>query len=114
MVIPCEWERTRDFSEGLAAVFKDSKWGFIDTTGKLVIPCEWDGIDSTKQTVFYGGFAHVEKDDKWGIIDTAGTLVVPCEYDDRWDLYFARTNGCLFTLKDNYLTIVDKDGNRVF
>ena len=27
-----------DFSEGLASVNKDGKWGFIDKTGKVIIP----------------------------------------------------------------------------
>jgi len=31
-----------DFSEGLAAVVKDGKLGFVDTTGKVVIPLTYD------------------------------------------------------------------------
>ena len=27
-------------------VFKDGKYGFVDTTGKLVIPCEWDYVNN--------------------------------------------------------------------
>ena len=40
IVIPLTWEDADYFSEGLAGV-QDSKgnWGFIDETGKLVIPC---------------------------------------------------------------------------
>ncbi len=31
----------RPFHEGLAAVQKDNKWGFIDTSGKLVVPTKY-------------------------------------------------------------------------
>ena len=66
------------FSEGFACVVnKDGKKGFIDTTGKLVIPCKWDAAGS-----FVEGFAAVKKDKKWGFIDTIGKLVIPCEWDE--------------------------------
>ena len=36
------WKKIMMYSEGLATV-KDmnGKWGFIDKSGKLVIPCKW-------------------------------------------------------------------------
>ena len=42
-VLP-EFEHIHDFSEGLAAVNVGSKWGFIDPTGKFVIPLAYDYI----------------------------------------------------------------------
>ena len=38
-----EWKSVESFHEGLACV-KDAngKWGYIDKTGKLVIPCKWE------------------------------------------------------------------------
>ena len=37
----------REFSEGLAAVFDNSSgWGYMDTTGKIVIPCQYFDLDS--------------------------------------------------------------------
>lgn len=57
------------FSEGLAYVQKAGKYGFIDTTGKLVIPCEWD--DAGK---FSEGLASVTKTGKSGYIDITGAL----------------------------------------
>jgi len=42
MVVPAQWERTGDFSEGLAAVKQTEKWGFIDKSGKMVIAPQFD------------------------------------------------------------------------
>ena len=57
----------------------NDKWGFMDKTGKVVIPCEWryaaDG--------FSEGLAHVmDSNKKWGFIDKTGKVVSPCEWDD--------------------------------
>ena len=46
MVIPCKWCNPDyigfSFCEGLVNVKDENgKWGFIDKTGKLVIPCKW-------------------------------------------------------------------------
>lgn len=103
LVIPCKLDDTYPFREGLVRVEKDGKYGFIDTTGKLVVPCEWDDAYS-----FRDGLACVEKDDKWGFIDTTGELVIPCEWDSAY------SNGYIALIKNGYLTIVDKEGNRVF
>lgn len=37
-----QYEDAHSFSEDLAAVKKDGKWGYIDTDGKVVIPFEYD------------------------------------------------------------------------
>jgi WG containing repeat/Caspase domain len=57
------------FSNGLAAV-KQGKWGFIDTTGKVVIPCEYDAV-----TRFSEGFAAVQKDKQWFYINTKNGII---------------------------------------
>ena len=33
-----------NFSEGMACVGKDGKYGFINAAGELVIPMEYDGV----------------------------------------------------------------------
>ena len=77
---------------------KDGKWGFVDTTGKLVLPCEWDGVSA-----FDNDLVWVKKDRKWGCIDTTGKLVVPCELDR---MYYGEFDGLL----NNGLALVWKDG----
>ena len=75
----------------------------IDTTGKLVIPCKLDDAYPFRE-----GLVRVEKDGKYGFIDTTGELVIPCEWDSAY------SNGYIALIKNGYLTILDKEGNRVF
>lgn len=49
--------------------------GFLDTTGKLVVPFEYNYSSS-----FAFGLAAVGKNRKWGVIDVDGNLVVDCQY----------------------------------
>ena len=49
-----------DFSEGLAGVCRDGKWGFIDTSGREVVPCKYDAIDD-----FHEGMARVNVGGRW-------------------------------------------------
>lgn len=66
-----------EFHEGLAYAWDgNGKCGFIDTTGKVVIGCQYDGVSD-----FSEGLAWVEKDDKCGYIDRTGKVVIPLEYD---------------------------------
>lgn len=41
-LIAPQYEDADTFGEGLAAVKQNGKWGYVDETGKLVIPCKYD------------------------------------------------------------------------
>ena len=56
-----------EFSEGLASVEKDGKEGYIDKTGRIVIPLEYD-----KAYSFRNGKAKVVKNGIEGFIDKNG------------------------------------------
>ena len=66
------------FSDGLAIVVtKDGKCGFIDTSGKVVIPCTYSDA-----TGFYGGCASVaDSSGKYGYIDKSGKTIIPFQYN---------------------------------
>lgn len=67
------------FLEGMAT-YKDSnnKYGFIDITGKLVIPCQWKSVGQ-----FYNGLAMVRHENgKMGYIDKTGKVVIPFLWED--------------------------------
>ncbi len=69
----------RDFSEGLAAINKLDKWGFIDTTGNVVISRKFNDIGSSGG--FHEGFACVLFENKWIFINKAGENAFPnCKY----------------------------------
>jgi len=80
-----KYDEFSNFSEGLAKVSKDGKLGFIDKTGKEVIPCIYSFIYENYHPL-YEGFA-VRIDDKntgavnMGFIDKMGKEIVPCTYD---------------------------------
>ena len=80
------WEAERPFYEGLAAVKKDGKWGFIDVRGELKIACVWDRVKN-----FQGGKVAVLCNDAEGYINRDGEIIVPlvhaCKWDDAGDFH---------------------------
>jgi len=65
-----------EYYEGLAVVEYRRKYGFIDKTGKEVIPIKYDDAHS-----FSEGLAKVKLNDKYGFIDKTGKEVIPIKYD---------------------------------
>lgn len=74
--MPQKYVRVSPFKEGLAAVQTQDGWGFIDETGKLVIPCRFQLAKD-----FSDGLAAVNLNKKWGYVDKKGTLVVEPVFD---------------------------------
>ncbi len=69
----CPYPIATGFQEGRARVAienGESKWGYIDTAGKLVIPCKYDGAPW-----FFGGLANVRRGDHDYFIDLEGNEV---------------------------------------
>ena len=64
------------FSEGLSAVKKNEKWGYINKKGKVVIQFKYDEVYN-----FFEGLAIVKIKNKYGIIDKKGKVVIPIKYD---------------------------------
>ena len=110
-VIPCTFDLTSDFYEGVCYAMAGVYCGFIDKTGKFVIPCQFIGagdfseglasvkqndkygfIDKTGQVVipfqfdmvsrFHDGLSNVRQSGKWGFIDKTGKVVIPCQFDN--------------------------------
>ena len=74
-----KWKFVDDFYDGLALVKNiKGKYGFIDKTGKLVIPCRWNFVHFFP---FSDGLAAVADEQKnWGYIDKTGKLMIPCQW----------------------------------
>ena len=64
-----EYDFVDSFSERLARVVKNGKYGFVDKKGKIVIPLKYDNAGS-----FSEGLAWVEKDGKEGFVDKKGKV----------------------------------------
>ena len=103
-----KWKEVREYNEGLAGVKDaDGKWGFIDKTGKLVIPCQW------KKALFFSeGLAGVQDDnEKWGFIDKTGKVVLPFEWSNvQW---FKNGRVRVQTVLGGGWHDIDKNGNKV-
>ena len=111
VIAPANYEGGYGFCNGFARVKKNEEWGFIDKTGKEVVPTQYSNagdfseglaavvkggktgyIDQTGQEViplaydqakgFSQGLAAVKKSGKWGFIDQTGQEVIPFQYDD--------------------------------
>lgn len=64
------------YSDGLAAVRVDEKWGYADTSGALVILPQFSQAGS-----FSEGFAPVRFNTRWGLIDKNGNYVIIPTYE---------------------------------
>lgn len=63
---------------GMRAGSSGYRWGLIDTTGTLVVPCEYE---ATHVTRFDGGLVAWKRNGKYGLIGANGRAVTPFQYD---------------------------------
>ena len=75
-VMDC-FESMKSKETRLYVVCREDKYGYIDKTGREVIPCKYDDAN-----VFSEGLAKVKKSGKRGFIDKTGREVVPFIYDE--------------------------------
>jgi hypothetical protein len=64
------------FCCGLARVKKDHKWGYIDTTGNIVIPIKYQEVEN-----FSENLARVRQGRKWGLYDNTGKEIIKPTFD---------------------------------
>jgi len=109
------WDEVSGFYCGLSMVKKDGKIGFVNESGEIVIPLEYDGawdfsddmalvrqgterfwIDTqgnrlhdwewARGSRMYDGMAFVGTENGlYGVIDKRGELIIPCEWDAMSD-----------------------------
>lgn len=100
------------FSEGLALVRRNGKWGYIDIEGNEVIPCKFDGEEyGGRGHDFSDGLAVVVKNGKHGYIDKKGEIVINADYDEAGD--FSEGIACVQENFNDELTFIDKKGNSI-
>ena len=64
-------------TDGMRAVERDGKWGFINEAGQDVVPCIYDEVWGFSQ-----GIVRVQLNGKCGFLDKEGKEVIPCIFDD--------------------------------
>lgn len=60
----------------LFSIKQNDKWGFIDRTGKVIVPPQFKNAKE-----FSEGRAGVKVKDKFGFIDQTGKVVIPIQFD---------------------------------
>lgn len=104
------------FSEGLAAVMKDGKVGFINPSNEIVIPFQYAGSPKSDLCdfgyIFYNGYSIMsDRDGDFGIIDRNGRWVMEPEYQKIWK---PGDKGHRVVLKDGRYGLLDSDCNFVY
>lgn len=85
------------FHEGIARVIKDNLCGFIDNTGRAIVPPKYEHAGD-----FSDGMAIVMKGGLYGYIDKTGKEVIPLKYSDARDF------------SEGLAAVMDKDYNWIF
>jgi hypothetical protein len=92
------------FSNGLARVKKGIKWGYIDSTGSVIIPIKYNEVEN-----FYDGIARVRLGQKWGLMDATGKEIIKPTFDFIGEF----KDGKAKVLLDRQEYFMNKDGIRV-
>ena len=109
-VVPCIYDYVGPFSEGLAVVTLNDKCGYIDKTGKEVVPCKYDSlVTHSYEGEFSEGLAMVALNGKYGYIDMTGKEVIPCQYDRAKDF----SEGLAAVEQNGKWGYIDKTGKEV-
>ena len=99
------------FSEGLAAVMKEDKIGFINANNEVVIPFQFDYSDECRMCdfgyLFHNGYCIMTNaNGDLGLIDKSGNWVVEPSYDEIWSPH---TSGYRVIVKDNRHGVLDSN-----
>jgi hypothetical protein len=108
-VLPCKYDQIKmgrvlfdngtyrvynDRPSALIAILYNSKWGFVDPEGNVVIPCQYEDLteyddDGTPlyggdparyHYIYYGGRVPFVKNGKVGLLDEKGNVIIPAIY----------------------------------
>ena len=88
IVIEAQYDKAWVFSEGVAAVVKDKKIGFVNARNEVVLPFRYDYSDRNGHAIDYlfrdGYCTMTDERGACGLIDKAGNWVIEPQYDCIW------------------------------
>lgn len=101
------------FSEGVAAVLKDNKIGFINADNETVIPFNFNYTNNSERLeihhVFHNGCCVMSGNNgNFGLIDKSGNWIIYPDYKGIWS---PRENGYRVLLKDDRYGVMDSTCN---
>ena len=95
-----------NFNNSYARVYKNKKYGYINSKGEEIAPCIYDNIGSTG---FVEDMLLVQKDKLWGFVNTKGEEIIPCVYSEA----YAFNEGVAIVSQNDMYGLIDKKGNEV-
>ncbi|MCL2105452.1 MAG: S8 family serine peptidase [Oscillospiraceae bacterium] len=98
------------FSDGMCAVKKNGKWGYVNEQGTVVIPIEYEANwlyndyrnEYTCMYAFTDGLVPIKKNGAWGYLDKSGAIAIPFEFEAARPFY----KGKAFVMKDGAWGII--------
>lgn len=106
IILDAKYDQAYAFSEGLAAVKIDGKWGYINHDGKEIIP----PIKYEKAGSFSEGLCMVCQNGKWGFINKKGEEIIPPE---RFDMVGDFIEGLAIACENDKYGFINKKGEVV-
>ncbi len=101
-----EYEKIKDFEEGLAPYMSGGIWGFMDYNGSIIIPPQFEAAYG-----FTDGLALVRKNDRQQYIDKTGQAVFQLKSD--WSGGIFAEGLARVRVKDNLYGFINKKGKMV-
>jgi len=88
------FDNASDFNEGMAAVEIMGKWGFIDTTGSIVIPCQYESCNGFSNGVAWVLVKTKDGKKKYGLINKSGKYIYTPQFNE------VLTNNAVYSLNN--------------
>ena len=124
VVVPGEYDIIQNYSEGMAAVCKGNRWGYVDSYGNNIIPCiyqsrlfydngvmdgwgEYGAPDEAND--FHEGLVMIMKNGKAGFLDKQGKVAIPFLYERAKDF----SEGFAAVKKAGKWGFINKEGKNV-
>lgn len=93
------------YSDGLLAFKDNGKYGYMDLTGKVIIPALYDNINP-----FTGGLGGVRLNGYWGFVDKTNKMIIAPQFDSIGIF----NNGLCNVSKDGVEYYIDTKGKKAF
>ena len=112
IIIPAQYDRAWNFSEGLAAVVKDGTISFLNEQGEQAFPTTFplcfDDDHEDYAFVFHNGLCvMIDRNHKWGLINTRGEWVIEPVYTEISKPYL----GYRIVCDGRHYGLLTNDGN---
>ena len=105
-VIRPYYDETLYFTDGLCAVKKDGKWGYVNKQGEVIVSLSYKYVHPFNE----GTAAVMKENDKYILIDKNGKQILPNEYEEAHSF----SEGLALVKKNGKWGFIDKNGKSTF